>query len=126
MTPAKPSLEMLRALTDENVLRALMAHPRLTRAEIAALTGISKPTISDGVQRLAGSGLLVDTGERTTGRGRAGSYYALAPGLGTALVASITPYGVTGETVDALGATVDRARTDLGRNAGERRAARAL
>ncbi|MEU6241924.1 ROK family transcriptional regulator [Streptomyces sp. NPDC047024] len=126
MTPAKPSLEMLRALTDENVLRALMAHPRLTRAEIAALTGISKPTISDGVQRLAGSGLLVDTGERTTGRGRAGSYYALAPGLGTALVASITPYGVTGETVDALGATVDRARADLGRNAGERRAARAL
>ncbi|MGV9342523.1 ROK family protein [Streptomyces sp. NPDC003688] len=126
MTPAKPSLEMLRALTDENVLRALMAHPRLTRAEIAALTGISKPTISDGVQRLAGAGLLVDTGERTTGRGRAGSYYALAPGLGTALVASITPYGVTGETVDALGATVDRARADLGRNAGERRAARAL
>ncbi|MEW2133933.1 ROK family transcriptional regulator [Streptomyces sp. NPDC005435] len=126
MTPAKPSLEMLRALTDENVLRALMAHPRLTRAEIAALTGISKPTISDGVQRLAGAGLLVDTGERTTGRGRAGSYYALAPHLGTALVASISPHGVTAETVDALGATVDRARADLGRNAGERRAARAL
>ncbi|MGW1290978.1 MarR family transcriptional regulator, partial [Streptomyces sp. NPDC002586] len=99
MTPAKPSLDMLRALTDEHVLRTLMDHPRLTRAEISALTGISKPTISDGVQRLADAGLLVDTGERTTGRGRAGSYYALAPRLGLALVASISPYGVTAEAV---------------------------
>ncbi|MFJ8728517.1 ROK family protein [Streptomyces bauhiniae] len=126
MTPAKPSLEMLRALTDENVLRALMADRRLTRAEIAARTGISKPTISDAVQRLAASGLVVDTGERTTGRGRSGSYYALAPGLGTALVASISPHGVTAETVDALGDTVARTHTGLGRNAGEHQAARAL
>ncbi|MGV9318828.1 ROK family protein [Streptomyces sp. NPDC003660] len=126
MTPAKPSLEMLRALTDENVLRALMADRRLTRAEIAARTGISKPTISDAVQRLAASGLVVDTGERTTGRGRSGSYHALAPGLGTALVASISPLGVTAETVDALGDTLGRAHVDLGRNAGEHRAARAL
>ncbi|MYS18679.1 helix-turn-helix domain-containing protein, partial [Streptomyces sp. SID4982] len=78
--------------------------------EIAAGTGISKPTISDAVQRLAASGLVVDTGERTTGRGRSGSYYALAPGLGTALVASISPRGVTAETVDALGDTVERTR----------------
>ncbi|MFF9363709.1 ROK family protein [Streptomyces griseoluteus] len=126
MTPAKPSLEMLRALTDENVLRALMTDRRLTRAEIAARTGISKPTISDAVQRLAASGLVVDTGERTTGRGRSGSYYALAPGLGTALVASISPRGVTAETVDALGDTVGRAHAALSRNAGEHRAARAL
>ncbi|MFC9157986.1 ROK family protein [Streptomyces bauhiniae] len=126
MTPAKPSLEMLRALTDENVLRALMAHRRLTRAEIAARTGISKPTISDAVQRLADSGLVVDTGARTTGRGRSGSYYALAPGLGTALVASISPRGVTAETVDALGDTVGRAHAGLGRDAGEHQAARAL
>ena len=91
MTPSKPSLEMLRALTDENVLRTLMERPRLTRAEISALTGISKPTISDGVQRLSEAGLVVDTGERTTGRGRAGSYYAMAPRHGSALVASVSP-----------------------------------
>lgn len=126
MTPAKPSLDMLRALTDEHVLRTLMDHPRLTRAEISALTGISKPTISDGVQRMAEAGLLVDTGERTTGRGRAGSYYALAPRLGLALVASISPYGVTAEAVDAHGAAVAETRVELGRNAGEHLAAKAL
>ncbi|MGJ3559356.1 winged helix-turn-helix domain-containing protein [Streptomyces sp. INA 01156] len=51
MSLAKPSLEMLRALTDENVLRALMEEGRLTRAEIAARTGISSrrsPTACGG------------------------------------------------------------------------------
>ena len=80
MTPAKPSLELLRSLTDEHVLRALMEQRRLTRAELAARTGISKPTVSESVRRLAEAGLLADTGERTTGRGRVGSYYALADG----------------------------------------------
>ncbi|MYW70066.1 ROK family protein [Streptomyces sp. SID8379] len=122
MAPSKPmsrpSLEMLCALTDENVLRALMAESRLTRAEIAARTGISKPTISDSVQRLVRAGLVVDTGERTTGRGRVGSYHGIAPGLGAALVVGITPHGVTAEAVDALGSVRARQETGLGRDAG--------
>src|SRR6476469_10998974 len=103
MSSAKPSLELLRSLTEEHVLRALMDHRRLTRAEIAALTGISKPTISEGVRRLVDMGLVVDTGERSSGRGRAGSYYALSPGCGAALAVSITPHAVTVEEVSALG-----------------------
>ena len=78
MTPAKPSLELLRSLTDEHVLRALMDHRALTRAEIATRTGLSKPTASESARRLTEVGLLRDTGERTSGRGRIGSYYALA------------------------------------------------
>ncbi|WP_428950188.1 ROK family transcriptional regulator [Streptomyces sp. cg35] len=122
----RPSLEMLRALTDENVLRALMSEARLTRAEIAARTGISKPTISDSVQRIGAAGLVVDTGERTTGRGRVGSYYALAPGLGTALVAGITQHRVTVEAVDALGRVQAREAVGLGPGAGPEAAADAL
>ncbi|MEV5609084.1 ROK family transcriptional regulator [Streptomyces sp. NPDC052225] len=126
MATPKPTLEMLRALTDENVLRALMAEPRLTRAEIAARTGISKPTISDSVQRLSAAGLLVDTGERTTGRGRVGSYYALAPHLGAALVVTVTQHRVTAQTVDALGRVRGREDLALGPGAGARAAAAAL
>ncbi len=103
-----------------------MAHDRLTRAEIATTTGISKPTISDSVQRLEQAGLVVDTGERTTGRGRAGSYYALAPRLGTALVASITPHGVVAQAVDARDRVHAEVRTDLRADAGEEVAGRAL
>lgn len=122
----KPSPELLRSLTDEHVLRALMQQQRLTRAEIAATTGISKPTASESVQRLTAAGLLVDTGERTSGRGRAGSYWSLAADCGTAVVASVAPRGVRAEAVDAFGRVVARADADIGRNAGEDVAAETL
>ena len=73
MPTTKPTLELLRSLSDEHVLRALMAERRATRAEIAAATGLSKPTVSESVRRLSASGAVVDTGERTTGRGRVGN-----------------------------------------------------
>src|ERR1700704_1636258 len=95
--PARPSLELLRSLTDEHVLRALMRRPRLTRAELAAETGISKPTVGESVRRLVGAGLVADTGQRTAGgrgRGRVGSYYALAGRTGVALAVSIAPEGI--------------------------------
>lgn len=70
MTAVKPSLELLRELSDEHVLRALMDETRLTRAELAARTGISKPTVGESVRRLDAAGIVVDTGARSTGRGR--------------------------------------------------------
>src|SRR5215212_6889809 len=99
MTPAKPSLDLLRSLTDEHVLRAFMTEGRLTRAELATRTGISKPTVSESVRRLAAAGLLQDTGERTSGRGRIGSYYALAGDVGCALVVSAAPEGIVAEVI---------------------------
>ncbi|AWS43884.1 ROK family transcriptional regulator [Streptosporangium sp. 'caverna'] len=126
MSADKPSLELLRSITDEHVLRALMDRRRMTRAEIAVHTGISKTTISESVRRLSESGLLVDTGERTTGRGRVGSYYALAGDIAIALVVSISPRGVVGEAVDVFGEVVGRAESHLGRAAGRDRAARTL
>ncbi|HEY4603469.1 MAG TPA: ROK family transcriptional regulator [Blastococcus sp.] len=126
MTPAKPSLDLLRSLTDEHVLRALMAEPRLTRAEIAARTGISKPTVGESVRRLTEGGLLRDTGERTTGRGRIGSYYALAEDVGVALVVSIAPDGIVAEAVDVQGQVLTRELEQVGRPARPARVSRAL
>src|SRR4051794_24944579 len=117
MTPAKPSLELLRSLTDEHVMRALIAERRLTRAEIAGRTGISKPTVGDSVRRLTEAGLLRDTGERTTGRGRVGTYYALAEDLGIALVIGIDPEGVVAEAVDVYGQVLAREVEKVGRPA---------
>lgn len=113
MAPTKPTLELLRALSDEHVLRALMASRRATRAEIATATGLSKPTISESVRRLSEAGAVVDTGERTTGRGRVGTYYALAPAAGRALVVSLAPDGLVAEAVDAYGDVVARAVADV-------------
>src|ERR1700759_3051305 len=120
MDPAKPSLELLRALTDEHVLRALMRERRLTRAELAAATGISKPTAGESVRRLVAAGLVADTGPRTAGgrgRGRVGTYYALAAGGGGALAVSIAPEGIVAECADAYGAVTARAERAIGRPA---------
>ena len=88
-----------------------MSSRRLTRADLAARTGLSKPTTGESVRRLAEAGLVADTGARTPGgrgRGRVGSYYALADDIGVALVLSIAPAGVTAECVDCYGDVVAR------------------
>jgi predicted NBD/HSP70 family sugar kinase len=129
VNPPKPSPELLRALTDEHVLRALMQQRRLTRAELATATGISKPTVGESVRRLAEAGLVADTGDRTAGgrgRGRVGSYYALAGSAGTALAISIGPGGIVAECVDAYGDTVSRAEDTIGRTAHAEQIADAL
>src|SRR3954465_6608879 len=106
MESTKPSQDLVRSLTDEHVLRALIQHRRLTRAELAAEIGISKPTAGESVRRLTDRGLVADTGERTTGgrgRGRVGSYYALAPTVGGALAATIGPEGIAAECLAGCG-----------------------
>jgi hypothetical protein len=62
--------------------------------------------VGESVRRLTGTGLVRDTGVRTTGRGGVGTYYALANDLGTALVVSISPEGVAAEALDVLGIVV--------------------
>ena len=129
MDPVKPSLELLRSLTDEHVLRALMRRQRLTRAELATETGISKPTVGESVRRLVDAGLVADTGQRTTGgrgRGRVGSYYALAGSVGVALAVSLAPEGIVAECVDAHGDTVARAQEKISRPARPAQVAAAL
>lgn len=129
MTAAKPSLELLRTLTDEHVLRELMQARRLTRADLAARSGLSKPTVGESVRRLTEAGLVVDTGERTPGgrgRGRVGSYYALADTVGTALVIGIAPDGVVAECVDAYGDTLARRHHEISRPARPEQVAAAL
>ena len=126
MAPTKPTLELLRSLSDEHVLRALMAQRQATRAEIAAATGLSKPTVSESVRRLSANGSVVDTGERTTGRGRVGSYYALPATTGCALVVSIAPEGIVAEAVDVYGQVVARSQAPVTRSPGAGQVARTL
>ncbi|WP_026410818.1 ROK family transcriptional regulator [Actinomadura oligospora] len=120
MTPSKPTLDLVRNVTDEHVLRALIRHRRMTRAEIAAETGVSRPTAGESVRRLVEAGLVADSGERTPGgrgRGRVGSYYVLADAARTAWAISVAPEGVVAEAVDVHGETVARAREGSGPSA---------
>ncbi|HEV2886758.1 MAG TPA: ROK family transcriptional regulator [Jatrophihabitans sp.] len=110
MTSERPSFALLRSMSDEAVLRALMDTPRLTRAQLAVATGLSKPTAAEAIRRLEAAGLVTDTGERTTGRGGVGSYYALTDAAGVGLAVAIAPDGVVVEVVGPAGTVTDRVR----------------
>ena len=68
--------------SDRAVLAALLDSVPLTRPELAGLTSLSRPTISDVVRRLVGAGLIVDAGVRRGRPGRVPTYYQLAPTAG--------------------------------------------
>lgn len=98
--PQRPSLEMLRQLTDRRVFEQLLEADTLTRAAIAARTGISKPTISESVRRLIDAGLVSESGRQVGGRGRAGTSCYLRADTAAALAVSIGPDGVVVDTFD--------------------------
>ena len=98
--PERPAAEMLRRLTDRRVFEQLLVADSLTRAEIAARTGISKPTISESVRRLTDSGLVAESGRQVGGRGRAGTYCRLRADHAAALAVAIGPDGVRVDTFD--------------------------
>jgi predicted NBD/HSP70 family sugar kinase len=126
VTTVKPSLALLRSLSDEAVLRALMDAPRLTRAELALATGLSKPTAAEAIRRLEEAGLVRDTGERTSGRGGVGTYYALSDKVGVALAVDVAPDAITAETVNPSGAVRHRVVEPLHRPATPQSVARRL
>ena len=103
-----------------------MVHRRATRAEPALATGLSKPTVSESVRRLSEAAVVVDTGERTTGRGRIGTYYALPATTGCALVTSIAPEGIVAEAIDVYGDVTARAEAEVSRSPGTSQVARTL
>ena len=108
-----PSLDLLRSLSDRHVLAAVASAGRLTRAAAATTTGLSKPTVSQSVARLLGSGVLVE-GERTTGRrGRAGTYLTVNDAAGCALAVQAGPEGVVGQVLALDGRVLATRRRDL-------------
>ena len=126
MVSTKPSLSLLRQISDETVLRALMDAPRLTRAEIAVATHLSKPTAGESIRRLASVGLVRDTGERTNGRGGVGSYFSLGQNVGVAIAVSIAPEGIVVERINPDGSLTARHVEPIGRPGTPRTVARLL
>ena len=101
--PRRPSLSLVRELTDRQVVDQLLTAPELTRAELAARTAISKPTISESVRRLTEAGVLTEAGHQVGRRGPAGTFYRVRSDVGVAVVGSAGPDGVLVELLDLHG-----------------------
>lgn len=97
---------MIRELTDRTVLDCVYAAGRVTRVDVARLTGISKPTISESVRRLSEAGLLVETGSVPGRPGRVATIFELAPTAGRVLALHAGQEGVRARCVDLRGETL--------------------
>src|SRR6266498_1264727 len=62
--PLRGTPSLLRAINDRTALELLLEHGPMSRADIGALTGLSKPTTSHLRLRLKQAGLVVLEGRR--------------------------------------------------------------
>ncbi|MFG3438760.1 ROK family protein [Nonomuraea sp. NPDC047897] len=102
--PGTPSL--LRAINDRAALQALLERGPLTRPEIGALTGLSKPTASQLLARLQEAGLVVLDGIREGLPGRTAELYRINPAAAYAGALDVTPGRIEARVADITGTIV--------------------
>jgi predicted NBD/HSP70 family sugar kinase len=77
LRPGRPRL--LRAINERAVLERLRAGGPASRTDLAAATGVSKPTVGQALANLERAGLVRPAGRRLGERGRSASLYELDP-----------------------------------------------
>jgi predicted NBD/HSP70 family sugar kinase len=103
-TPGTPRL--LRSINDRSALELLLEHGPLTRTRIGALTGLSKPTASQLVDRLLTAGLVVPAGTAAGGPGPSAQLYAVNPDAGHAGGVDVTHTRVTAAVAGLTGEVI--------------------
>ncbi|GAA1525338.1 ROK family transcriptional regulator [Actinomadura kijaniata] len=112
MKPATPTLA--RAINDRRALDLLLEHGPLTAPQLRTLTGLSRPTVSDLIERLSAGGLIEVAGE--TGAERRGPnarVYGLVPGRAHVAGVDIRRHAVHATVADITGRTVATATRPL-------------
>jgi len=104
--PGTPRL--LRALNDRAALELLLNKGPLTRAQLGEMTGLSKVTASQLVERLEERGLVRRVGEQAGGRGPNAQLYAVAPGSAHVIGVDVGPDRVVAACADITGAIIGR------------------
>lgn len=97
---------LLRAINDRAALRTLLERGPLTRPELGALIGLSKPTISQVLSRLRRTGLVVQDGIREGGPGRTAEVYRLDGSAGHSAALDVTPARILAAVADLTGTVV--------------------
>ena len=104
--PGTPSL--LRAINDRAALDLLLDKGPLTRAQLGELTGLSKVTASQLVERLEERQLVARVGELAGGRGPNAQLYAVVPSSAYVIGVEVGPNQVVAASADITGAVTSR------------------
>ena len=103
---ARPQL--LRALNEQLLLRHIRQLGQCSRAELARLSGLSKPTVSLALANVERSGLVREAGQRTGVPGRSAVLYEIRPEAGYVLGLDIGHQYVRGALADLTGDVIAR------------------
>src|SRR3989440_2709318 len=104
--PGTPRL--LRAINDRAALELLLDRGPLTRAQLGELTGLSKVTASQLVERLEERGLVSRVGEQAGGRGPNASLYAVVPSSAFVVGVDVGPELAVAACADITGQVLGR------------------
>ncbi|MEE1808483.1 ROK family transcriptional regulator [Streptomyces sp. BE133] len=111
--PASPSTA--RAMNDRLALRLLQQDGPLTATQLKTLTGLSRPTVADLVERLQGAGLIRVVGEAgSERRGPNARLYGIAADRAHLAALDVRTGSVAVVVADLLGATLAEATLPIG------------
>jgi predicted NBD/HSP70 family sugar kinase len=103
----------VRAINDRVTLELLLLHGTLTRTQLAALTGLSKPTATQLLQRLAESGLIVQRGTTSGAPGPNAQLYALNERAGHVAAVDVDEHRVAAAVADLAGNVLGEVTADV-------------
>jgi predicted NBD/HSP70 family sugar kinase len=102
--PQRPGTpRLLRAINDRAALELLLVRGPLTRPQLGALTGLSKPTASQLLARLEARGLVHSVGEQEGGRGPNARLYAVKPSAAYVIGVDVGPHRIEASVADITG-----------------------
>ena len=99
---------MLRAFNERRVVELIATEGPISRAQIARVSGLSKPTVSLALVRLEEHNLVREAGRTSGGRGATATLYALEPTAGYALAFDVGRRWLRAALVDVAGREVAR------------------
>src|SRR4051812_24344994 len=115
MPPPTPVSAAIRERNMGSVLEALRARRPASRADIADMTGLSKPTVGGALRSFESAGLVREYGRITGRRGPAASLYDLVPDAALVLGIDIGSHHVRALVSDLDGETVEELTLELAR-----------
>jgi predicted NBD/HSP70 family sugar kinase len=101
--PGSVNHGLLRELSEQAVLESVFRHGPISRAQIAELTGLSKPTVSQAMARLEREGLVHQSGQRRGMPGRVATLYSVDRQVGFVIGVDVGGTRVRGAVANIYG-----------------------
>ncbi len=100
------SPRVLRTLNEKAVLERLLSAGPLTRTELEAFTGLSKPAMFEMLRRLEAAGLIYRDGEKAGTSGPKAGLWAIEPTSSFVVGIDVTRHGINAALADLPGRIV--------------------